>query len=151
RRVPAVADDQGREDGERGRRSVPTREGSMQRTTGGAGVTTARVGFSKDFLAAFSELPKPIQKQVREFTEKFRSDPTSAGLNFERLEGVADDEVRSVRIDKAYRAIVIHPPKGDVFLCVWVDHHDEAYRWVRNKRFEVHPTAGVFQFYDLEA
>lgn len=137
----------GKQDG----RAARAHEAPVQRSTSGAGVTAAQVGFSKDFLAAFSELPKGIQKKVREFTEKFRSDPTSPGLNFERLAGVADDKVRSVRIDKAYRAIVIHPPKGDVFLCVWVDHHDEAYRWVRNKRFEVNPASGVFQFYDLEA
>ncbi|MBK8979632.1 MAG: AAA family ATPase [Planctomycetes bacterium] len=110
----------------------------------------AQVALSKEFLKAYSDLPKPIQKKVREFTERFRHDPTGSGINFERLEGVADDKVRSVRIDKAYRAIVVHPPKGDVFLCVWVDHHDEAYAWVRNRRFEVHPASGALQVYDVE-
>ena len=111
----------------------------------------AQVALSKDFLTALSRLPKKVAKKVREFTEKFRADPTSSGINLEPLAGVADDKVRSVRIGDDYRAIVIHPPKGDVFLCVWVDHHDEAYRWVRNKRFEVHPQAGVLQLYDVQA
>lgn len=109
-----------------------------------------RVALSREFLTAYSRLPKAIQKKVREFTEKFQQDPTQPGLNFEHIQA-ADDKVRSVRIDKAYRAIVVQPPRGDVYLCVWVDHHDEAYRWVRNKRFEVNPASGVLQLFDVEA
>lgn len=108
-----------------------------------------RVALSREFLTAYSRLPRGIQKKVREFTEKFQQDPTQPGLNFERIQA-ADDKVRSVRIDQAYRAIVIHPPKGDVYLCVWVDHHDEAYRWARNKRFEVNPASGVLQLFEVE-
>ena len=112
-------------------------------------MTSPQVAFSKDFIAAYSELPRKQQKKVRDFTEKFRRNPTQSGINFERLEGVLDDKVRSVRIDQAYRAIVIHPPKGDVYLCVWVDHHDDAYRWVKNKRFEVNPSSGNFQLWEM--
>jgi superfamily I DNA/RNA helicase len=109
-----------------------------------------RVALSREFLTAYSRLPVGIQKKVREFTEKFQQDPTHPGIHFERIQA-ADDKVRSVRIDQAYRAIVVHPPRGDVYLCVWVDHHDEAYRWVRNKRFEVNPASGVFQLFEVEA
>ena len=69
-----------------------------------------QVAFSKDFMVAYSRLPKKQQKKVREFTEKFQQDPTQSGINFERLEGAVDNKVRSVRIDQAYRAIIIHPP-----------------------------------------
>jgi superfamily I DNA/RNA helicase/mRNA-degrading endonuclease RelE of RelBE toxin-antitoxin system len=110
----------------------------------------ARIAFSKDFLAAYSDLPLKVQKKVREFTEKFQQDPTQPGLNFERIAGARDDKVRSLRIDQAYRVIVVHPPKGDVFLCVWVAHHDDAYAWVKNKRFEVNPHSGVFQVFHVE-
>jgi hypothetical protein len=108
-----------------------------------------RVALSREFLSAYSRLPVAIQKKVREFTEKFQQDPTNPGIHFERIQA-ADDKVRSARIDQAYRAIVVHPPRGDVYLCVWVDHHDEAYRWVRNKRFEVNPASGVFQLFEVE-
>ena len=109
-----------------------------------------QVAFSKDFMAAYSRLPRKIQKKVREFTEKFQKDPTQPGLNFERFDEARDSKVRSVRIDQAYRAIVIHPPKGDVYLCVWVDHHDDAYRWVRDRRFEINPRSGMFQVFELK-
>ena len=115
-------------------------------------MTRARVALSKDFLESYSRLPRKMQKKVREFTEKFQKDPTQPGMNFERIEGASDPKVRSVRIDQAYRAIVIHPPRGDVYLCVWVDHHDAAYRWVRDRRFEINPKSGAFQVFEqLEA
>lgn len=107
-----------------------------------------QIAVSKEFLEAYSRLPKGIQKKVREFTEKFKRDPTSRGINFETL-AVRDKKVRSVRIGDDYRAIVIHPPQGDVYLCVWVDHHDEAYRWVENRVFEVNPASGVLQIYEV--
>lgn len=111
---------------------------------------TPKVALSKDFLESLARLPKKIQKKAREFTEKFQRDPTQPGLNFERI-NARDPKVRSVRIDQAYRVIVIHPPKGDVYVCVWVDHHDDAYRWAQNRVFEVNPTSGVFQLYDFDA
>jgi superfamily I DNA/RNA helicase/mRNA-degrading endonuclease RelE of RelBE toxin-antitoxin system len=111
-------------------------------------MTTPQVALSKDFMEAYSRLPRTIQKKVREFTEKFQRDPTQSGINFERLNEARDPKVRSVRIDQAYRAIVIHPPKGDVYLCAWVDHHDEAYQWARNRVFEVNPRSGSFQVFD---
>lgn len=108
-----------------------------------------KVAYSKDFLEAYSKLPRKIQKKVREFTEKFQKDPTQPGLNFERIEGAKDSKVRSVRVDQSHRAIIVHPPKGDVYLCVWVDNHDQAYQWARNRRFEVNPRNGTFQVFEL--
>lgn len=107
-----------------------------------------QVAFSTGFFEAFSRLPKAEQKRVRAFVEKFKQDPTQAAINYEKLEGMRDDKVRTVRIGQAYRAVVIHPPRGDVYLCVWVDHHDEAMGWARRKRFEVNPVTGSMQVYE---
>ncbi len=108
-----------------------------------------QLAVSKDFMKAFAALPKAQQNKVRLFTDKFKQDPTQSGINFERIEGAADDKVRSVRIDQAYRAILVHPPRGDVYLLAWVDHHDDAYAWARNRRFEVHPRSGVLQIFSV--
>ena len=110
----------------------------------------ARLAVAKSFLEAYSRLPKKQQKKVREFTERFQEDPTRSGLNFERLEGARDPKVRSLRVDQTYRVIVVQPERGDVILCVWVDHHDEAYRWVERKSFEVNPLSGVLQVFSVE-
>ena len=107
-----------------------------------------QVAMSADFLGAFSRLGKQQQKGVRAWIDKFRADPTNKSINYKSLEGMRDPKVRSVRIDQKYRAIVIHPPKGDVYLLVWVDNHDEAVDWARNKVFEVNRYTGTFQVYE---
>lgn len=97
-----------------------------------------------------SNIPKSEQKKVREFTEKFRKDPTQSSINYEPINDVKDKKVRTVRIGLSYRAVVIHPPKGDVYLLVWVDHHDEAMRWAKNKVFEINSETGGLQIIDTE-
>ncbi len=109
-----------------------------------------RVAISDEFLKAFARIPKSQQKKVRAFVEKFRADPTQKSINYESIHKVVDSKIRTVRIDKQYRAVVIHPPKGDVYLCVWVDNHDEAMAWARHKRFEVNPKLGSLQVYELQ-
>ena len=56
---------------------------------------------------------------------------------------VKDDKVRTVRIDQKYRAVVLHPDKGDVYVLVWVDNHDEAMDWAKKRTFEVNPVTGA--------
>jgi hypothetical protein len=107
----------------------------------------AQVALSADFLKSFAAIPRKKQKKVRAFIEKFRIDPTMASINYEPIHDMRDDKVRTVRIDLEYRAIVIQPPQGDVYLLVWVDHHDEAMRWAKNKTFEVNPRTGSFQVF----
>ena len=109
------------------------------------------VAISNEFLTAFSRLPRAQQKKARQFTEKFRLDPTPASIDYEKIQTFSDPKVRTARIDKAYRAIIVHPPLGDVYLLVWVDHHDQAHAWARNKRFEVNPTVGSLQVFEVHA
>ncbi len=109
-----------------------------------------KVAISADFLVAYSGIPRRAQKKLREFTRKFLADPTQSSINYERIAGMKDPKVRTVRIGLDYRAIVLHPPKGDVYICVWVDHHDEAMAWAKNKRFEVNPSVGSFQVFEVE-
>lgn len=106
-----------------------------------------KVGIHDSFWDAFVELPKAQQKKTQQLISKFRQSPTSSGLNYERINGLLDS-YRSLRVDQAYRCIVMMPGKGDVYLLLWVDHHDDAYDWARRKRIEVNPTTGTLQTYD---
>jgi superfamily I DNA/RNA helicase len=109
-----------------------------------------QVALSSDFLEAFAGIPRKKQKTVREALEKFKRDPTSAAQNYEKINGMLDEKVRTVRCGIDYRAIVIHPPHGDVHLFVWVDHHDEAMAWAQRKRFEVNKHTGTLQVYEVQ-
>lgn len=106
---------------------------------------TFRVALFEGFLEAFMAIPKAQQKKVSQFLRKFREDPTQPSINYEKIHDFADPNLRTVRIDPAYRAVVLKPEKGNVYVLLWVDHHDEAMRWARNKRVVVNGETGALQ------
>jgi len=108
-----------------------------------------QVGISAEFLKSYSRISKQKQAKVREFIEKFKSDPTSSGLNYERINGAKDANLRSVRVDQQYRAIVLSPKEGNVFMLLYVDKHDDAYNWSRERQFKIHPDTGALQVIDV--
>ncbi len=109
-----------------------------------------KVAISSDFLTAFAKLPRSIQGKVTEFVNKFRNDPNSPGINYEKLANGADNKIYSVRIDDTYRGIVVRQKESGVYLLLWVDHHDEAYQWAARKRCDVNPKTGAIQVYDIQ-
>lgn len=109
-----------------------------------------KVAISTDFLTAFAKLPRQIQGKVTEFVNKFRIDPTSPGINYEKIANTQDKKICSVRIDNTYRGIVVRQPETGVYLLLWVDHHDEAYEWAARKRCEVNPKTGAVQVFDIQ-
>ena len=109
-----------------------------------------KIAISDDFLEAYSRVPRAQQRKVREFITRFQIDPTQHSINYEAIHGTQDDRVRTVRIGLDYRAIVLHPDQGDVYLLAWVDHHDEAMEWAARKQFAVNPVTGALQVFDTE-
>ncbi len=109
-----------------------------------------KVAISSDFLTAFAKLPRQTQGKVTEFVNKFRNNPMSPGINYEKLSKGVDQKIYSVRIDDTYRGIVVRQPETGVYLLLWVDHHDEAYQWAARKRCEVNPKTGAIQVFDVQ-
>lgn len=110
----------------------------------------AKMMLHRDVLKTFGKLPSKVQKKVYELTYKFESDSTQASIHLEPIEAAKDSKVRSARVGLDYRAIVIAPDKGDTYLLMHIDHHDEAYQWCMNKQFEAHMALGTFQVFDVE-
>ena len=110
----------------------------------------ATVAISQDFFNAFANLPKNKQNRVMEFLSKFRSNPEANGFNYEKIQNASDPNMRSVRIDDAYRAILIREEGTNVYLLLWVDHHDEAYDWAVRKRCILNHTTGSIQVYESQ-
>jgi len=105
------------------------------------------VALGSDFLTAFAGIPRKKQGKVREFISKFTLNPTSSGINYEKIHD-GGEGVYSVRIDKAYRGIVHKPSSGRTYILLWVDHHDDAYDWAKRHRIAVHPETGSLQVID---
>lgn len=89
------------------------------------------------------------KKKVQEFISKFRQDPTSNGLNYEKIHDARSKNVHSVRIDQTYRGIVLKPEQGALYMLMWVDKHDEAYDWARRHDCSIHPVTGAIQVIDI--
>jgi hypothetical protein len=106
---------------------------------------TFRVAIFDEFLDAFARIPRAQQKKVSKFVRNFREDPTNPSINYESINTFIDPNLRTVRIDQAYRAIVLKPKQGNVYVLLWVDHHDEAMRWAQHKRVSIHPETGALQ------
>ena len=105
------------------------------------------IAMSNDFLSAFAKLPKQQQKNVRRMIDKFKTDPESSSLNYEQIRGSRDPNMRALRIDQKYRAIVLKPKQGNVYLLLWADKHDEAYNWATRHRCDINPERGVIQLF----
>ena len=108
----------------------------------------ATVAISSDFLTAFAALPKRVQQKTSTFINKFRVDPTSPGIHYEKIAN-ADGKFFSVRIDDTYRGIVVRQQETGTYLLLWVDHHDDAYEWARRRRCSVNAVTGSLQVYEV--
>jgi len=113
-------------------------------------MSNVKVAISSDFMNAFAAIPKKMQGKVLEFITKFRNNPTSPSINYEKISQVKDPTLRSVRIDQTYRGIVKKPDTGNVYMLLWVDHHDKAYDWAKNKKCKINPETGSVQVYDVD-
>ncbi len=115
-----------------------------------AGNEGIKVAISSEFMSAFAAIPKKMQGKVLEFIARFRNNPTSSSINYEKIVEFKDQTLRSVRIDQTYRGIVKKPDTGKVYILLWVDHHDKAYAWARNKKCTINPESGSLQIYEVD-
>jgi mRNA-degrading endonuclease RelE of RelBE toxin-antitoxin system len=109
-----------------------------------------KVAIASDFLLSFSKIPRKQQARVMNFITKIRSNPMLPGINYEKIAHAKDPNIRSVRIDQSYRGIVLKPDTGNVYVLLWIDHHDKAYKWAENKTYKIHPATGSLQVIDVE-
>lgn len=112
-------------------------------------IVTPNVYMAESFLEALDRVPLDTRRKVRATLHKFHSDPTAASLNYEPINDVRDRRIRTVRVDLTYRAVVLHPGTGADYVFVWVDHHDKAMDWARDKVFPIHPLTGAIQMLDM--
>jgi hypothetical protein len=109
-----------------------------------------KVALSNEFLIQLSKLPANIHTKVMKWAIQFQADPKSPGINYENIHGARDSNLKSVRLDKDWRGIVFKPSSGDVYVLLYVDHHDAAYRWAENRRLTINPITGAMQLVSFE-
>ncbi len=102
-----------------------------------------KVAISSDFFTALAKLPKTQIGKTIKLVEKFKSNPNSSGLNYEKLH--ATKNMHSLRVDGSYRCIVMSPEKNDVYILLWVDNHDDAYDWAKKHKCSVNTETGSLE------
>ncbi|MEX8501147.1 UvrD-helicase domain-containing protein [Leptothrix ochracea] len=110
-----------------------------------------KVALSQDFLLQLSKLPSSVHSKVMKWAIQFQSDPTSPGINYENINGARDSNLKSVRLDRDWRGIVFKPSSGDVYVLLYVGHHDDAYRWAENRKLTINPVTGAMQMVVVES
>lgn len=109
-----------------------------------------KVALSNDFLLQLTKLPVKVNGKVMKWAIQFQADPTSSGINYENIQGARDPNLKSVRLDVDWRGIVFKPNSGDVYVLLYVDHHDAAYRWAENRKVTINPVTGAMQLVTFE-
>lgn len=108
-----------------------------------------RLGIAKDFLVGYGKLEKTVQRSVLDAIEKF-SEHTHAGLHLEKLANARDRRIRTIRISKFWRGVVLAPEKGDEYTLLTVLPHDDAIAFATSRVFSVNQAIGVLEVRNQE-
>ncbi|WP_301175634.1 3'-5' exonuclease [Actinomadura geliboluensis] len=106
-----------------------------------------QLAIAKDFLAEHARLEKRVQRAVAETIAKF-AEHTNAGIHLEKLRNVRDPRIRTIRIDRFWRGVVLAPESGDLYVLLRVLPHDDAIAWASSRRFTVNQVMGVLEVRD---
>lgn len=99
------------------------------------------------FTDSLARLTAQEQKAVKTTAFDLQLDPSAPGLSFHKLDRAQDKNFWSVRVNVDIR-IIVHKTTSSILL-VYVDHHDEAYKWAERRKIEQHPTTGAMQLIEV--
>jgi hypothetical protein len=105
------------------------------------------LAIDRGFISDLAKLEKPVVKRVTEVFDEFDS-ATHTGLHLEKIANARNPRFRSIRIDQAWRGIVLAPINGDVYTLLKVLHHDDAYAWAQRSNVSVNTATGGIEIRD---
>ncbi|MFT5913389.1 MAG: mRNA-degrading endonuclease RelE of RelBE toxin-antitoxin system, partial [Paraglaciecola sp.] len=108
-----------------------------------------KVSYYNKFFKQLIEMPQNVQRATLDSIEQFQEDRFTNSLNFEKL-NFKDRQLRSIRATGKYRVILHESTENQVYHILWIDNHDEAYRWAENKQFEWNKLTQSYQIFDCQ-
>lgn len=106
----------------------------------------AELAIGRDFLPAYARLQRRVQLAVVAAISTF-AEHTHEGLRLERLPGARDPNIRTIRIDRFYRGIVL-ALGAEKYALIDVRPHDDAISFAVSRRFTVNQAIGVLEMRD---
>ncbi|MEV0401936.1 UvrD-helicase domain-containing protein [Actinoallomurus sp. NPDC050550] len=110
----------------------------------------AKLGIHQNFLQDLVRLDRPVQEKVAHAIAKF-GQATHAGIHLEKIANARDDRLKSIRIDRFWRGVVLVPEAGDQFTLLKVLPHDDAYDWAGRHQASVNTATGQIEIRDVVA
>ncbi|TGD72215.1 DNA helicase [Mangrovimicrobium sediminis] len=108
------------------------------------------VAFSDKYFNSLLKLTPNEQSQANKAVMLFQQDPQHGGLHYEKLTAYKDNKLRSIRANQDVRIILAAAEKEDLYLMLYVDHHEPAYHWAAKRKVEINPSTGSVQVYTVE-
>lgn len=105
------------------------------------------LAIDKGFITDLAKMEKQVAKRVAEVFDEFDA-ATHTGLHLEKIANTRNPRFRSIRIDQAWRGIVLAPLTGDVYTLLKVLHHDDAYAWAQRSNISVNSATGGIEIRD---
>lgn len=99
------------------------------------------------FTGSLLKLTTQEQKAVKTTAFDLQLDPSAPGLSFHKLDRAKDTNFWSVRVNADIR-LIVHRTASSLLL-VYVDHHDNAYKWAERRKIEQHPMTGAMQLVEV--
>jgi mRNA-degrading endonuclease RelE of RelBE toxin-antitoxin system len=108
-----------------------------------------QLALADSFLDAVTRLEPRDMKRTAAFVKRLTGESGVGGYQFEIIHDAKDRTIRSARVSGELR--VIAHVDSDRILLLYVDHHDAAYEWARNRCVECHPVTGELQVIEAPA
>ncbi|MFD7169235.1 UvrD-helicase domain-containing protein [Streptomyces violascens] len=113
-----------------------------------------RLAFDIGFCAQLAKLQGTVRQGVFDAWEKFErltldqlfKDP---GLKLETLQQARDRHIRTIRIDKGTRGVVLAPSSGDTFVLLRVMPHDKAIDWAVKQKASINTVTRSVELRDI--
>ncbi|MBU2964031.1 AAA family ATPase [Amphritea sp. 2_MG-2023] len=108
------------------------------------------VAFSEKYFENLLKLTPNEQSQANKSVMLFQQNPQHSGLHYEKLTAFKDSKLRSIRANQDVRIILAAAEKEDLYLMLYVDHHEQAYAWAAKRKVEINPNTGSLQVFTVE-
>ena len=108
------------------------------------------VAFSDRYFDSLLKLTPNEQSQANKAVMQFQQDPQHGGLHYEKLTAFKDNKLRSIRANQDVRIILAAAEKENLYLMLYVGHHEAAYNWAARRKVEINPNTGCLQVFTVE-
>ena len=108
------------------------------------------VAFSDKYFDSLLKLTPNEQAQANKTVMQFQQNPQHGGLHYEKLTACRDDKLRSIRVNQDVRIILATVEKQNLYLMLYIDHHEPAYDWAARRKVEINPNTGSLQVFTVQ-